>query len=247
MSQMSQPYKQAKGTYPSLKTGESILLDKRSSYPVNMLQMGLGWEPILRPEQVGFGAKHFKWISKLPYICDYEPIAKRFRDDSVVDLDASSLSFDDQNELLEAIFYRNLISGDGSIRHSGDCLFGEDEGDDETVFIELNKVGPNVRSIVFSITSYSGQTFDLLSNSYCRVVDTQSHKELARVRLSTKGRFSALILARLLRTNKGWVFQALNEPSNGATYEDILPEIKRVLTSMDTLSDTAPLSIWDTI
>jgi stress response protein SCP2 len=36
------------------------------------------------------------------------------------------------------------VSQDGAIKHSGDNLTGEGSGDDETIFINLNKVSEKV-------------------------------------------------------------------------------------------------------
>ena len=46
------------------------------------------------------------------------------------DLDASILSFDRRNTLMEIIFHKNLHSYDGSILHYGDNRTGLGEGDD---------------------------------------------------------------------------------------------------------------------
>ena len=247
MTSMDRSYKQAKGMYPSLKPGERVLLDKRSAFPVNFLAMGLGWEPILKPEQLSFTQKHLQWVNNFGFIKDNEALAKHFRDDSNVDLDASCLIFDSKYQLLETVFFRNLVSDCGSVKHTGDSLTGEGSGDDETIVVELNKIAPKIHSLVFAVTSFSGQTFDLLANSYCRVVDLQSHKELARVRLSTKGKFTALTLARLARSDRGWEFQAINEPGNGNTYEDILPSIQAALRELDSNATSSPVTIWDTL
>src|SRR3546814_13316649 len=52
-----------------------------------------------------------------------------------IDLDASCLAFDGAGNLVETVWFQKLISSDGSIRHSGDNLTGEGDGDDETISI----------------------------------------------------------------------------------------------------------------
>src|SRR3546814_7240819 len=54
-----------------------------------------------------------------------------------IDLDASCLAFDGAGNLVETVWFQKLISSDGSIRHSGDNLTGEGDGDDETISIDL--------------------------------------------------------------------------------------------------------------
>ena len=246
MNNLNPKYKQAKGNYPALKPKEKILLDKRSAQPITSLRMGLGWDPILKPEQVGFGARKMSWVAKLPLISNYESIVKHFRDDSLVDLDASCIILDNDYDLIETVFFRNLISSDGAVRHSGDNLTGIGDGDDECIDIDLLKISENVRTLIFVVNSFSGQTFDLLSSSHCRVVEPSSQKELARVRLATKGKHTALMLARLLKSDNGWVFQSIDEPLNGNSYEEILPFLMEVLNELDQYKCTNTTNIWET-
>ena len=50
------------------------------------------------------------------------------------------------------VFYNNLESFDGSLRHSGDNRTGEGNGDDETIYIDLTKVDSAIQEIVFIVT-----------------------------------------------------------------------------------------------
>ena len=46
-------------------------------------------------------------------------------------LDASCILFDEQNNAVDAVWFRQLRSKDGSIQHTGDNRTGAGDGDDE--------------------------------------------------------------------------------------------------------------------
>ena len=54
----------------------------------------------------------------------------------------------------EFIFYGNLEHSSGAVKHMGDNLTGEGEGDDEQIKIDLTMVPPNVEKIAFTVTIY---------------------------------------------------------------------------------------------
>ncbi|MCL6754307.1 tellurium resistance TerZ family protein [Nostoc sp. CCCryo 231-06] len=55
------------------------------------------------------------------------------------------------------VFYNNLESFDGSLRHSGDNRTGEGNGDDETIYVDLAKVNPAIQEIIFIVTIHQWQ------------------------------------------------------------------------------------------
>src|SRR5262249_13680540 len=116
-----------------------------------------------------------------------------------VDLDASAATYDAQGNLIESIYYGNLKSRDGSIRHSGDNLTGDGDGDDERITVDLTKVPANVANIVFTVTSYRGQQFTVVRNAFCRVLNGTDEKEICKYQLSVGFPNTGLILARLYR------------------------------------------------
>ncbi|WP_371357728.1 TerD family protein, partial [Salmonella sp. M134] len=74
------------------------------------------------------------------------------------------------------VFYNNLSSPDGSIRHSGDSRDGSesDGGDDEIIVVDLASLPPQVEAVRVLVTidegEARGQTFGQVPNSYVRVV-----------------------------------------------------------------------------
>lgn len=176
----------------SLEKGASLSLKKDSGDNLTKVRMGLGWDQAKRGI-FGFGNKE-------------------------IDLDASVLMFDGSKRLVDTVFFNQLTSKDRSVKHGGDNLTGEGDGDDEQINVDLSAVDSNIQSLVFVITSYSGQKFDKIENVFCRVVDLASpgQKEIVRYNLGReKGTTDAQIMAVVQRAGNGWTFKALGIPANG--------------------------------
>ncbi|HIO71383.1 MAG TPA: TerD family protein [Campylobacterales bacterium] len=112
------------------------------------------------------------------------------------------------------VFYNNLKSPDGAVEHTGDNLTGEGEGDDETIFIDLSKVSPEIEEILFVVTIYEadqrGQNFGQVRNSFIRLYNRDTNEEILKYELeedfSTE---TALEFGRLYKKNDSWRFQAV--------------------------------------
>lgn len=146
-----------------------------------------------------------------------------------IDLDASCLAFDASGNVIDVVWFRQLTSKDGSIRHSGDNLTGEGDGDDETIAIDLTKLPTNVETLVLTVTSFRGQTFDKVKNAFGRVIDLTNNKELARFDISDAGSYTGLILASLKRSGGDWNFKALGERAQGTQVENLVSQSQRLI------------------
>lgn len=186
----------------SLEKGQKISLEKSSSTPLSKVIMGLGWD----------AAKSGGLLGGL------------FGSDSI-DLDASCILFGEDNKVIDSIWFRQLKSRDGSIIHTGDNRTGDGDGDDEQIIVDLSKVPGNVKSLVFTVNSYTGQTFDAVANAYCRMVNASNQEEIARYSLTTQGSHTAQIMAKVYRHNGEWKMHAIGESSMGKTIEQMIPSI----------------------
>ncbi|MDQ1622568.1 MAG: tellurium resistance protein TerZ [Actinomycetota bacterium] len=185
----------------SLQKGQSLSLTKQNGESLTQVRMGLGWDSAVPAKKGFFGGT--KTVE--------------------VDLDASALLFDGAGNHLDTVFFNQLASQDGSVRHTGDNLTGAGDGDDEVMTVDLPGVSPAVQHIVFVITSYSQQTFDMVKNAFCRVVDDSvaGSPEVARYQLAESGRNTAMVMAKLSRGGNGWTFHAIGAPTNGRTAVDV--------------------------
>jgi tellurium resistance protein TerZ len=186
----------------NLQKGQKISLDKEAGTSLGKVTMGLGWDAIKSKGFFGFGAKS-----------------------EAVDLDASCVMFDEANRPVDVIWFRQLQSRDGSIVHTGDNRTGAGDGDDEQINVDLNRVPAGVKSLVFTVNSFTGQTFAQVENAYCRLINAAGGAEVARFNLSVQGAHSAQIMAKVYRHNGEWKMHAIGENGNGRTFDDLLPQI----------------------
>ena len=186
----------------NLQKGQKISLDKEAGGALSRIVMGLGWDAIKKKGLFGFGAKT-----------------------ESVDLDASCVLFDESNQPVDFVWFRQLKSKDGSITHTGDNRTGAGEGDDEQIVVDLSHVPAQVRSLVFTVNSFTGQNFSQVENAYCRIVNAADQKEVARYDLSVQGAHTAQIMAKLYRHNGEWKMHAIGENGNGRTIEDLVRQI----------------------
>jgi tellurium resistance protein TerZ len=186
----------------SLQKGQKISLDKEAGGALTRVVMGLGWDAIKSKGIFGFGAKT-----------------------ESVDLDASCVMFDEANRPLDIVWFRQLKSRDGSIVHTGDNRTGAGDGDDEQIIVDLSRVPASVKALVFTVNSFTGQSFAQVQNAYCRLVNAANDKEVARYDLSVQGPHTAQIMAKLYRHNGEWKMHAIGENGNGRTFDDLLPGI----------------------
>jgi tellurium resistance protein TerZ len=188
----------------NLTKGQKISLDKESGGGLNKVVMGLGWDPVKKKGLIFSRAVD-------------------------IDLDASCAMFDEAKNMVDSVWFQHLKSNDGSIVHTGDNLTGQGEGDDEQIIVDLQRVPANVKSLVFTVNSFRGQTFNDVQNAYCRIVDSRNNAELARYTLTGGGAFTAMIMAKVYRHSGEWKMHALGEQTNGRTVEDLLPAMVNCL------------------
>ena len=187
----------------NLQKGQKISLEKEAGGALASVVMGLGWDVAKKKGLFGFGGGN-----------------------QSIDLDASCFMFDDNNQPVDLVYFGHLSSNDGSIQHSGDNRTGEGDGDDEQIAVNLARVPAHIKSLVFTVNNYPGQDFSQVENAYCRLVDGQSGKEIARYDLSAQGKHNAQIMAKLYRHNGEWKMHAIGENGQGRTADELLPQIK---------------------
>ena len=187
----------------NLQKGQKISLEKEAGGALNRVTMGLGWDVAKSKGFFGFGGGKSE----------------------SVDLDASCVLFDEANRPVDVVWFRQLKSRDGSISHSGDNRTGAGDGDDEQIVVELNRVPESVRSLVFTVNSFTGQNFSTVENAYCRLNNAGNNQEVARFNLSVQGSHTAQIMAKLYRHNGEWKMHAIGENGVGRTFDDLMPQI----------------------
>ncbi len=120
----------------------------------------------------------------------------------------------------EFVFYGNLTHASGAVKHMGDNLTGEGEGDDEQIEVDLTKIPANVERIAFTVTIYEAerrrQNFGQVSNSFIRIVDEDSNSELIRYDLGEDFSIeTAVVVGELYRYKGEWKFNAIGSGFQG--------------------------------
>lgn len=120
----------------------------------------------------------------------------------------------------EFIFYGNLEHTSGAVKHMGDNLTGEGEGDDEQIEVDLTAIPSNVERIAFTVTIYDAeprrQNFGQVSNSFIRIVDTSNNSELIRYDLGEDFSIeTAVVVGEIYRHNGEWKFNAIGSGFQG--------------------------------
>jgi tellurium resistance protein TerD len=117
------------------------------------------------------------------------------------------------------IFFRNL-EGHG-VKHSGDNLTGQGDGDDETIYINLEQIPQNVDEIVLGVNIYEAknrgnQNFGQVNNSFIRIYDGESNQEMMKFDLNEDhSTGSGMIMGKLYRKDAEWKFQAVGQSVDG--------------------------------
>jgi len=122
------------------------------------------------------------------------------------------------------IFYNNLETDEGAIKHTGDSTEGEAEGDDEVIEIDLDAMGFDVEKISFSVTIHNAeerqQTFGLVKDAYIRIINKDTGTEVAHFDLTEDAsEDNAIIFGELERDGATWKFRALGASSAGGLYK----------------------------
>lgn len=133
-----------------------------------------------------------------------------------MDIDASVICIDTNGRHESTVYYGRLTHSSGAIRHYGDNLTGDGDGDDEQIEINLDAVPANIARLSIIINIYSAssrnQHFGKVKNCFVHASDKATNKEL--VRYNVDGNFdgmTGIFVADVYRHNGEWKFKAIGE------------------------------------
>jgi tellurium resistance protein TerZ len=188
----------------NLEKGQRINLEKTNGNKLQNVCVGINWGAI---EKKGlFGTKK-------------EP----------VDLDGSCVVFDDTKKKIDSVNFRRLTSSDGAIKHSGDDLTGDLNGDDgldnEVITLDLSRLSPNASYVAFFVNSFKGQDFKDIPFASIRIYEgtpTRVSEEFARYDIANDASFAGnvtMILGAFYKRNGVWKFNAIGVPTKDKNIE----------------------------
>lgn len=118
------------------------------------------------------------------------------------------------------IFYNNLKHPNGCVVHQGDDKVGGSGGDDEQIYIDLDKIPEDIEKIAIVVTIFDAdkrrQNFGLVSNSFCRLVNTETDREEVHFDLGED--FSVetgITVCEFYRHNGDWKLNAVGKGFSG--------------------------------
>ena len=189
----------------NLQKGQKVSLKKSNGKKLSRLMVGLGWDAATSDEKKGgFFSRVF---SSKP---------------ANIDCDASVFlcqggKFVNKDDL---VYFGNLQHDSGAVKHMGDNLTGEGEGDDEQIFVDLDAIPAKYDKLIFVVNIYEAvsrnQHFGMIKNAYIRIIDADSNEELCRFNLSDDYTNKlSMIPGEVYRYKGEWKFNAI-----GAGTED---------------------------
>ena len=186
----------------SLSKNQKVDLRKPSGVFLSKVTVGLGWDPINLPRPKPSWKNLFGLLS---------PAAN-------IDCDASVICCRNgkyQHNTSDLVYFANLEHSTGAVKHMGDNLTGEGEGDDEQILLDLNLLPGVFDRLIFVVNIFSaksrGQHFGMVQNCFIRICD-ETGAEFCRYNLSENyDGCCSMIFGELLRTPNGWEFKACGQ------------------------------------
>lgn len=197
----------------NLQKGQKVLLKKSDGRKLSKLMVGLGWDAADK--------KSGGFFSRL------------FGNSENIDCDASVFmcrdgKFVDKNDL---IYFGNLHHPSDCIQHMGDNLTGEGEGDDEQIFVDLDKMPPHYDKLIFVVNIYQAvarkQHFGMIKNAYIRIIDPDTREELCRFNLSDDYTdMLSMIAGEVYKRGDEWKFNAVGTGTRDTGLTDLAKRFK---------------------
>lgn len=196
-----------------LEKGQRINLEKSNGSVLTNICVGVNWGAIVKTGW--FGSKSTE----------------------SVDLDSSCAEFDAAGNIVDKVWFRHLISNDNAIKHSGDDLTGDTDGDDgldnEVITLDFTKLDPRVVRIAFVLNSYKGQDFKTIPFASIRIYEgtpTIVKDIFATYDIANDPTFAgsvSMVMGVFYKKNGEWKFKAIGEPTKDRNLEQTLETVKQ--------------------
>ena len=193
----------------SLQKGQKISLTKESS-GLKSIMVGLGWDAA--PQGKGlFGKK------KVPDI-DCDAFALLLQGGKLCDSK-------------DCVFFNNLTHYTGTVRHLGDNLTGDGDGDDEQILMDLAAIPEKYDKIILAVNIYNAyarnQHFGMIRNAFIRIVDQKDNRELCCYNLTDNySGNTAMIFGEIYRYNGEWKFNAIGQGTQDSSITEFAKRYK---------------------
>lgn len=188
----------------NLQKGQRVDLRKSDGTALRRVMVGLGWDEAGKSEvkSGGFFGSLFGGGSNTQDI-DCDATAFLCKNSKIVSTD-------------DIVYFGNLEHSSGAVRHMGDNLTGEGEGDDEQIFVDLEDMPSGYDRIIFVVNIYKArernQHFGMIRNAFIRICDNENGREMCRYNLSENyDGMTAMVFGEIYLRNGQWRFSAIGE------------------------------------
>merc|ERR1719326_284965 len=154
-----------------------------------------------------------------------------------VDIDLQCVVVDFSGAIIDCAYYNNLKAA-RAITHSGDEVAGKPDNIEEMVWVNVQKLPPNVAMLVFVVAAYSGGCLKDVKDGQLHILEEHESREIARLDLD-RSAVSANIVAAMFRdpldgagprSSWNWKLRVVNESvQQGRHFMDILPLLSGVI------------------
>ena len=196
----------------NLEKGQLINLEKSDGVKLQNICVGINWGAIIK--------KSFLGTKK-----------------EAVDLDASCAVYDINKNEIDTISFRKLQSTDKAIKHSGDDLTGDLDGDDgldnEVITVNLSTLSSSAAYLGFFVNSFKGQDFKDIPFASIRIYEgtaTKVIQEFAKYDIANDSSFAGnvtMVLGVFYKKNLDWKFNAIGVPTKDKRIEETVITIKQ--------------------
>jgi tellurium resistance protein TerZ len=196
----------------NLQKGQRISLEKSNGSKLQNVCVGINWGAIEKKGLFGFGSSK-----------------------EAVDLDGSCALFNESKQLLEVVYFGNLKSKNGSVKHSGDDLTGDMGGDDgldnEIITLDFSQLDANVNYVAFVLNSFRGHDFGTIPFASIRIYEGTTkrvNEVFAKFDIANGANFAghvSMVMGVFYKKNGEWKFNAIGEPTKDKKLEDTVKTV----------------------
>jgi tellurium resistance protein TerZ len=198
----------------NLEKGQRINLQKGNGNKLQNVCVGINWGAI---EKKGFfGMSSSK---------------------EAVDLDASCALFNGAKQLEEVVYFGNLKSKNGAVKHSGDDLTGDMGGDDgldnEVITLDLSQLNASTEYVAFVLNSFRGHDFGKIPFASIRIYEgtsKQVNEVFAKYDIAHGANFAghvSMVMGVFYKRNGEWKFNAIGEPTKDKKLQETVDTVMR--------------------
>jgi len=196
----------------NLQKGQRISLEKSNGSKLQNVCVGINWGAIEKKGMFGFGSSK-----------------------EAVDLDGSCALYNENKQLLEVVYFGNLKSKNGSVKHSGDDLTGDMGGDDgldnEVITLDFSQLDANVNYVAFVLNSFRGHDFGTIPFASIRIYEGTTkrvNEVFAKFDIANGANFAghvSIVMGVFYKKNGEWKFNAIGEPTKDKKLEDTVKTV----------------------